>query len=115
MFSLFLSFPLLSDRSFWVLTIKVDDVITLLDTNNGVYGAACSMDYSKPPIYYDTFALRDSRGNEHVMQKWPYFRSAASRNALLALSPIPVKSCWNGMGTPLSLPMSSYVLAYGLC
>lgn len=76
----------------------MDDVIRLLDTNDGVYAAACSLDFSKPPLYYDTFALRDSNGDEHVMQKWPYFRSAASRNALLALSPVPVKSCWNGMG-----------------
>lgn len=77
---------------------QVEDVISLLNTNDGVYAAACSMDFSKPPSYYDTFALRDSRGNEHTMETWPYFRSAMSRNALLAMSSVPVKSCWNGMG-----------------
>ena len=78
--------------------LQVNDVISLLNTNEGRYGAACSMDFSKPPSYYDTFALRDYKGDEHVMQKWPYFRSAASRDALMAMSPVPVKSCWNGMG-----------------
>lgn len=73
-------------------------MVSLLETNGGTYGAACSMDYSKPPLYYDTFALRDSKGDEHVMQTWPYFRSASSRNALLKMSPVPVKSCWNGIG-----------------
>lgn len=56
------------------------------------------MDYSKPPLYYDAFAPRDSKGNEHVMQTWPYFRSASSLNALLNMYPVPVKSCWNGIG-----------------
>lgn len=80
---------------------QVEDVVSLLNTNDGVYAAACSLDFSKPPLYYDTFALRDSRGDEHVMQTWPYFRSATSRNALLAMSSVPVKSCWNGMGMSL--------------
>ncbi|KAE8371617.1 glycosyltransferase family 69 protein [Aspergillus bertholletiae] len=75
----------------------VDDVVSLLNTNDGVYAAACALDFSKPPHYYDTFALRDSNGDETLMQKWPYFRSATSRDALLAMSPVPVKSCWNGM------------------
>ncbi|OJI81175.1 hypothetical protein ABZX51_010635 [Aspergillus tubingensis] len=88
------------------VVFTVDDVIRLLDTNDGVYAAACSLDFSKPPLYYDTFALRDSNGDEHVMQKWPYFRSAASRNALLALSPVPVKSCWNGM---VAMPIEPFV------
>lgn len=76
----------------------MDDVISLLNTNDGVYAAACALDFSKPPRYYDTFALRDSNGDETLMQEWPYFRSAISRNSLLAMSPVPVKSCWNGMG-----------------
>jgi hypothetical protein len=33
------------------------------------------------------------------MQSWPYFRSRASRNALKASEPVPVASCWNGIGT----------------
>ncbi|PWY93397.1 hypothetical protein BO94DRAFT_341677 [Aspergillus sclerotioniger CBS 115572] len=88
------------------VVFTVDDVTTLLNTNDGIYAAACSLDFSKPPLYYDTFALRDSNGDEQVMQKWPYFRSAASRNALLALSPVPVKSCWNGM---VAMPVGPFV------
>lgn len=61
------------------------------------------MEFSKSPCYYDTFALRDIEGHETVMQKWPYFRAAASRKALLSMDPVPVKSCWNGMGMFLDL------------
>lgn len=72
--------------------------MALLDTNGGSYAAACSLDFSKPPLYYDTFALRDSNGDEPLMQTWPYFRSSKSLDALLSMSPVPVTSCWNGMG-----------------
>ena len=56
------------------------------------------MDYADPPRYYDTFALRDAEGEDTVMQTWPYFRSRASRNAMKSNRPVPVASCWNGMG-----------------
>jgi hypothetical protein len=74
------------------------DVLGLLDTNGGQYAAACSIDFKKPPQFYDTFALRDSSGHEAVMQTWPYFRSYASRHAAEKYLPIPVASCWKGMG-----------------
>ena len=70
----------------------------LLDTHGGEYAAACSLDFSKPPEFYDTFALRDSKGHEAVMQTWPYFRTYASRYAAQRSLPVPVTSCWNGMG-----------------
>lgn len=75
-----------------------EDVLRLLDTNGGEYAAACSLDFSKPPAFYDTFALRDASGHEAVMQTWPYFRSSISRHALERGLPVPVASCWNGMG-----------------
>ncbi|KAJ5557658.1 polysaccharide export protein (CAP59) [Penicillium frequentans] len=81
------------------------DVLRLLDTNQGEYAAACSLDFSKPPSFYDTFALRDSYGQEHVMQTWPYFRSSASRNAMTDMNPVPVASCWNGI---VSMPASPF-------
>ncbi|KAJ5360302.1 Mannosyltransferase 1 CMT1 [Penicillium concentricum] len=80
-----------------------NDVLRLLDTNDGEYGAACSLDFSKPPSFYDTFALRDSNGHEPIMQKWPYFSSAASRHGMKNMSPVPVASCWNGMGMVTSI------------
>ena len=55
------------------------------------------MDYSKPPAYYDTFALRDIEGYEAVSSTFPYFRSKGSRDAMVAGQPVPVQSCWNGM------------------
>ncbi|KAH8693137.1 cryptococcal mannosyltransferase 1-domain-containing protein [Talaromyces proteolyticus] len=74
-----------------------DDFFTLLDTNQGSYAAACALDFSKPPAFYDTFALRDSEGHEAMMQTWPYFRADESRHALERGDIVPVKSCWNSM------------------
>ncbi|KJZ78381.1 hypothetical protein HIM_02419 [Hirsutella minnesotensis 3608] len=80
------------------VVFTVEDVLTLMDTNGGDYAAACSLDFSKPPLYYDTFALRDIEGRGHVMQTWPYLRARMSRNALVNnMDAVPVKSCWNGI------------------
>lgn len=77
--------------------LQAEDALALLSTNNVHYAAACSLNFSKPPLYYDTFALRDERGRKTVSQVWPYFSPGKSRDALLAEKPVPVKSCWNGM------------------
>ncbi|KAL4981549.1 cryptococcal mannosyltransferase 1-domain-containing protein [Aspergillus falconensis] len=55
------------------VVFTVDDVLELLNTNDGVYSAACSLDFMRTPAFYDTFALRDSKGDGHIMQTWPYF------------------------------------------
>ncbi|KAG0156047.1 hypothetical protein PDIDSM_3223 [Penicillium digitatum] len=83
-----------------------NDILKLLNTNGGEYGAACSLDFSKPPNYYDTFALRDDKGHEPIMQTWPYFSSTKSRHAMKNLSPVPVASCWNGM---VAMPASPFI------
>lgn len=77
---------------------QTEDVQRLIETRQGKYAAACSLDFSKPPAFYDTFALRDSEGHDALMQSWPYFRSRESRDALKASEPVPVTSCWNGIG-----------------
>lgn len=69
----------------------------MMATRDGNYAAACAMDFSKPPLYYDTFALRDISGAKPVTQSWPFFLAAESRNAVKSNSPVPVKSCWNGI------------------
>ncbi|KAF2758913.1 putative polysaccharide export protein [Pseudovirgaria hyperparasitica] len=79
------------------VVFSTDDIFRLMQTNGGEYAAACALDFSKPPNFYDTFALRDSDGYETLMQTWPYFRSSASRNALKHNVPVPVSSCWNGI------------------
>ncbi|KAL8685593.1 MAG: hypothetical protein Q9218_007667 [Villophora microphyllina] len=79
------------------VVFNLEDVVMLLATRGGNYAAACSLDFSKPPQYYDTFALRDSNGDEAVMATYPFFRSSASRNAFIAGQPVPVRSCWNGI------------------
>ena len=79
------------------VVFSANDALTLLNTNQGTYAAACSMDFKTPPSFYDTFALRDAHGDEYLMPTWPYFRAAASRHAMQHHVPVPVKSCWNGM------------------
>ncbi|KAL8907525.1 MAG: hypothetical protein Q9171_005817 [Xanthocarpia ochracea] len=79
------------------VVFDTQDIVTLLSTRDGKYAAACSLDFSKPPHYYDTFALRDSNGDEAVTSTYPYFRSSASRNALISGQPVPVQGCWNGI------------------
>lgn len=74
-----------------------EDVRSLLGTRRGNYAAACSLDFSNPPAFYDTFALRDSEGHNKLMKTWPYFRSHESRRELKSSRPVPVKSCWNGI------------------
>lgn len=56
------------------------------------------MDFSKPPSFYDTFALRDAEGYEAVTPTFPYFRAKAPRNAMMSDKAVPVRSCWNGIG-----------------
>ncbi|EEP81276.1 conserved hypothetical protein [Uncinocarpus reesii 1704] len=87
------------DKVLWLndVVFTTTDVLNLLDTRGGDYAAACSLDFSKPPSYYDTFALRDSSGAKAVTPAWPYFLSSKSRHALMTSSPVPVKSCWNGI------------------
>lgn len=86
---------------------QTDDVRRLFATRNGDYAAACSMDFAHAPKYYDTFALRDSDGDATVMQTFPYFRSSASRRAMIAGHPVPLQSCWNGMVVLDALPFYS--------
>ena len=73
------------------------DVIELLNTREGDYAAACSLDFAHPPAYYDTFALRDIEGFEAASSTFPYFRSKKSRQAILRGEVVPVQSCWNGL------------------
>ncbi|KAM7191315.1 Cryptococcal mannosyltransferase 1 domain containing protein [Naviculisporaceae sp. PSN 640] len=93
------------------VVFTVGDVIALLNTNHGNFAAACSLDFSKPPLYYDTFALRDSDGHETATQTWPYFRSRNSLNAMLYGAPVPVRSCWNGL---VVMPTSAFTGSNGL-
>ena len=79
------------------VVFKPEDVLTLLATHDGMYDAACALDFKSPPLYYDTFALRDSLGGPTAGLRFPYFRSADSRKSLLRGAPTKVRSCWNGM------------------
>ncbi|KAL8948285.1 MAG: hypothetical protein Q9222_005520, partial [Ikaeria aurantiellina] len=87
----------LNDVVFTVANNQTTDIHHLLTTHSSTYSAACSLDFSHPPHYYDTFALRDSSGLEPLTSYFPYFSSPLSRGALLASAPVPVQSCWNGV------------------
>lgn len=71
--------------------------MTLLQTREGKYAAACSMDFKYSSQYYDTFALRDDKGQKTVSNFWPWFLSSTSRESARRSEPILVESCWNGM------------------
>ncbi|KAK5133443.1 hypothetical protein LTR08_007685 [Meristemomyces frigidus] len=87
------------DKVLWLndVVFTTDDVRKLLGTRGGDYAAACALDFKKPPLTYDTFALRDSEGSPALMETWPFFRSSESRRAVKHGQPVPVASCWNGM------------------
>ena len=101
------AFTVIAPRLYYQETLncgrQIRDVWTLLETNNGNYAAVCALDFSKPPNFYDTFALRDIEGHEHLMMTYSYFRSHESRSAMVSHRPVPVQSCWNGMGKPYHL------------
>jgi hypothetical protein len=74
------------------------DVLSLLGTREGRYTAACALDFHLAEEgYYDTFVLRDEKGEETVQRTLPYFAGGESRSAMLRGMPSPVRSCWNGM------------------
>ncbi|KAJ0107851.1 polysaccharide export protein [Diaporthe amygdali] len=87
------------DKVLWLndVIFDVEDFLTLLHTRGGAYAAACSMDYKRPPAYYDTFALRDGEGRKTASNYWPWFQGGPSRAAALRSEPVRVASCWNGM------------------
>ncbi|ELR10247.1 hypothetical protein VC83_08959 [Pseudogymnoascus destructans] len=91
--------PRVFDKVIWLndVVFTTEDVTTLIATRDGDYAAACSIDFSKPPQFYDTFALRDVSGGEAATQTWPFFLDSASRKAMITNTPVPVKSCWNGI------------------
>lgn len=90
--------------TFLITFLQTEDITTLLATRDGQYDAACSLDFWNATTYYDTFALRDSKGQKALPQTWPYFLSSSSRGALMANQPVPVKSCWNGIVAFKSAP-----------
>ncbi|KAI0018296.1 cryptococcal mannosyltransferase 1-domain-containing protein [Xylariomycetidae sp. FL0641] len=87
------------DKVLWINDVVFDteDIITLMNTHNGNYAAACSMDYKDAPLYYDTFALRDDMGQKSASLHWPWFQSPTSRASALRNDPVQVESCWNGI------------------
>ncbi|MCJ1472628.1 hypothetical protein MMC13_001277 [Lambiella insularis] len=70
----------------------------IFDTNKGDYSAACALDFINPVKFYDTFALRNTRGDGIGLPLYPFFTPGPSQSALLSGSDsVPVKSCWSGM------------------
>ncbi|KAI0385914.1 glycosyltransferase family 69 protein [Hypomontagnella monticulosa] len=97
------------DKVLWLndVVFDVEDIVTLFDTRDNKYAAACSMDYKVSPLYYDTFALRDDLGLKTVSLYWPWFQSPTSRAAAEINAPIRVTSCWNGIVVFDSAPFYS--------
>ncbi|KAI4215348.1 MAG: hypothetical protein LQ351_002248 [Letrouitia transgressa] len=86
------------------VVFSTEDIVKLLATRGGDFAAVCSLDFMRPPSFYDTFALRDSNGVEPISSTFPYFRSSSSRNAMVSGNPVPVQSCWNGIVPRTTVP-----------
>ncbi|KAI8381191.1 cryptococcal mannosyltransferase 1-domain-containing protein [Radiomyces spectabilis] len=86
------------------------DVITLLDTNQGNYDAACGMDFFGE--FYDLFATRDIHGHWLGSGNYPYFVDKTSQQLLRNNRPIPVYSCWNGMAVFDAKPFVEHRVAF---
>lgn len=79
----------------WVedVEFRPRDAMRLLDTHDGEYAAACSVNVSPYARLYDTSALRDIAGRAPTSSFWPWFSSSV-------VSPpdaISVYSCWDGL------------------
>ncbi|KAK6954054.1 hypothetical protein Daesc_004016 [Daldinia eschscholtzii] len=87
------------DKVLWLndVVFDIEDIVTLFNTRDNDYAAACAMDYKVAPFYYDTFALRDDLGLKTISLHWPWFQSPIARAAAERNAPIPVTSCWNGI------------------
>ncbi|KAK3049285.1 hypothetical protein LTR09_009463 [Extremus antarcticus] len=94
------------------VVFTAEDVQTLVNTRGGEYAAACALDFSRAPLLYDTFAMRDSEGEEPLMLRWPFFRSQKSRKAIERQESVPVESCWNGMVAMDTTPFYEQGLAF---
>ncbi|CAM1506814.1 Fc.00g064550.m01.CDS01 [Cosmosporella sp. VM-42] len=84
------------DTVLWIddnVVFDTQDIMTLIDTHDGDFAAACSM----PRSHTNTLTLRDDEGKKPASSSWPWFRSLRSRTAAQERSPIPVFSCWEGL------------------
>ncbi|KAI9171510.1 glycosyltransferase family protein [Paramyrothecium foliicola] len=87
------------DRVLWVddVVFTAQDAIDVLDTRNGNYAAACSVDTGKSSRLLETSALRDDQGRLPISSYWPWFRSPTSVSSIKSGLPTRVYSCWNGL------------------
>lgn len=91
------------------VVFRPEDVLTLINTRNGDYAAACSLDFKKRRSLYDSFALVDSDGRPVFSDRFPFFTSRRSRNAMVAGDAVPVQSCWNGIAVFDAFPFQDAV------
>jgi hypothetical protein len=79
----------------------VDALQLLFSTNEGDYRAACAVDFTRGPLFYDTFATRDYDGYGAGHPVYPWFApigSAVSRNDVRRqMDAVRVRSCWGGI------------------
>ncbi|KAL8835215.1 MAG: hypothetical protein Q9170_003411 [Blastenia crenularia] len=80
------------------VVFKAEDILTLLNTRDGKFAAACALDFLNPPWnsvdaatrglhppgIYDDFATRDIDGNVIGSHLYPYFSSRSSKEAIMA-------------------------------
>lgn len=73
------------------------DLVTLINTDQGNYDIACGTDYDGIGMY-DTWVLRDILG-QFTSSVYPIFTRSSDQAKWLRLEPVEVYSCWNGVVT----------------
>ena len=88
--------------------MQADDVIRLVETENGKYDMVCALDFELLQ-FYDVWVTRDMTGMP--FSGWyPFVREPWSRSRMLAGEPFPVYSCWNGMAAV----QGKWLVRYGI-
>ncbi len=73
---------------------EASDIVSLVETNQMQYDAACAMDFS--PNFYDVWVSRDLRG-QSLSSFYPYFVDEVARKQVRKSKPVRVYCCWNGV------------------
>jgi hypothetical protein len=85
------------------------DIVKLLNTNEGDYDLVCGMDFYES--FYDTWVSRGVDGHP-LAHYYPYFLNNVPMNRVIDGEPIRVYSCWNGLAVIKAEPFGANNLLF---
>jgi Cryptococcal mannosyltransferase 1 len=84
-----------------VLFSPLDAIQLLFSTNGGKYRTACSIDFVRGVMFYDSFVVRDIEGYGMGLMFYPWFsvagNSLSRQDVRSETDAVRVRSCWGGM------------------